>query len=103
MTWPMSIIAQAMTSDNDDEIKYCLDLLIKSSAKTGFMHEAFNVNNVNDYTRSWFAWANGLFGELVLQLVNERPNLLIKPESIIQAQKLVYPTISEISQKSSII
>lgn len=103
MTWPMAIVAQAMTSDNDDEIKYCLDLLIKSSANTGFMHEAFNVDNVNDYTRSWFAWANGLFGELILQLINERPNLIIKSGSIEQAQELVYPTISEISQKSSII
>ncbi len=92
--WPMSLIMKAMTSNSDDEVKQCLDLLLKSSAGTGFLHESFNVNNVNDYTRSWFAWVNGLFGELVLQLVNERPHLLIREDGIAQAQSLVKVPIS---------
>jgi len=50
-TWPMSIIIQAMTSDSDDEIKACLSMLVASSAGTGLMHESFNVNNADDYTR----------------------------------------------------
>jgi meiotically up-regulated gene 157 (Mug157) protein len=54
-----------------EQIQAALDLLLKSALSTGFMHESFNVENVNNFTRSWFAWANGLFGELVLQLILE--------------------------------
>jgi meiotically up-regulated gene 157 (Mug157) protein len=35
------------------------------------MHESFNVNDPNNYTRSWFAWVNGLFGELILKVIND--------------------------------
>lgn len=36
----MSIIMRAMTSDDDQEILNCLQLLKKSSANTGFIHES---------------------------------------------------------------
>lgn len=68
--WPMSLIMQAMTSSDDDEIRDCLTTLISTTAGTGFMHEAFNKDNANDYTRPWFAWCNTLFGELILHLID---------------------------------
>jgi meiotically up-regulated gene 157 (Mug157) protein len=40
------------------------------------MHEAFNKNNPTNYTRKWFAWANTLFGELIVKLYNEKPEIL---------------------------
>lgn len=52
--WPMSLLMQAMTSEDDEEIKGCLALVLKASP-LGLIHESINVNRINDYTRSWFA------------------------------------------------
>ncbi len=71
MAWPMSIMMKAFTSTDDEEIKDCLRMLMATDAGTGFMHESFNVDNPDDFTREWFAWQNTLFGELILKLVNE--------------------------------
>lgn len=76
MIWPMGIILRAMTSTNDDEIMLCLRMLKNTHAGTGFMHEAFNKDDASKFTRSWFAWANTLFGELIIKVGNERPHLL---------------------------
>jgi uncharacterized protein len=71
MIWPMSIIMLAMTSTNDKEISACLKTLVETDGNTGFMHETFHKDDPEKYTRRWFAWANTLFGELVLKRVNE--------------------------------
>lgn len=76
MIWPMSIIVRAMTTENDDEIRQCLRWLKTTHAGTGFMHESFNQDDPARFSRSWFAWANGLFGELILDLERRRPALL---------------------------
>ena len=47
-----------------DEIADALATLTRASAGTGFTHESFDQNNVSDYTRPWFAWANSLVGEV---------------------------------------
>ena len=66
--WPMSIIMQAFTSSDDAEIRDCIRTLISTDAGTGFMHEAVWKDDPTKFTRSWFAWANTLFGELILDL-----------------------------------
>jgi len=71
MVWPMSLIMKAMTSVNDAEIKHCVRTLRNTDAGTLFMHESFHKDNPEKFTRSWFAWANTLFGELILKLINE--------------------------------
>ena len=71
MIWPMSIIMRAMTSTNDEEIKYCVKMLRNTDAGTGFMHESFHKDNPENFTREWFAWVNTLFGELVMKLEKE--------------------------------
>lgn len=71
MIWPMSIILRAMTSKSDDEIKHCIKMLRDTDANTGFMHESFHKNDPTDFTRTWFAWVNTLFGELILKLEKE--------------------------------
>ena len=74
--WPMAIMFRALTSSDDAEIRQCLRWLRDTTAGTGFMHESFHCDNATDFTRPWFAWANTLFGELILKLVEERPALL---------------------------
>ena len=71
MIWPMSIMMKAFTSQNDEEIKTCVKMLMDTEAGTGFMHESFHKDNPAKFTRAWFAWQNTLFGELILKLVNE--------------------------------
>lgn len=69
--WPMSIMMKAFTSTDDKEIAGCVSMLMNTDAGTGFMHESFNVDNADDFTRSWFAWQNTLFGELILKLIGD--------------------------------
>jgi meiotically up-regulated gene 157 (Mug157) protein len=76
MIWPMSIIMRALTSNDEAEIADCLRMLKHTHASTGFMHESFNKDNPDDFTRSWFSWANTLFGELLIKIQKEHPTLL---------------------------
>ncbi|WP_338238270.1 glycoside hydrolase family 125 protein [Persicobacter diffluens] len=74
--WPMAIVMRAMTSNSDQEIAFCLDMLKNTHAGTGFMHETFHKDDAQNFTRSWFAWANTLFGELIWDLYLEKPALV---------------------------
>ena len=76
MIWPISIIVRALTSHDSQEIAACLKMLQHSHAGTGFMHESFHKDDAAKYTRKWFAWANTLFGELVLRTYRQSPALL---------------------------
>jgi len=71
MVWPMSITMRALTSTDDNEIAACIRTLYSTDAGTGFMHESFHKDNPEKFTRKWFAWANTLFGELILKVANE--------------------------------
>ena len=69
MVWPMSIMMKCFTSQDDDEIRWCMRSLLKTDAGMGFIHESFNKDDATNFTRPWFAWQNTLFGELVLKLI----------------------------------
>ena len=76
MIWPLGIIVRALTSRDEREILNCLRMLKNTHAGTGFMHEAFDKDDPKKFTRSWFAWANTMFGELIVKLYEQRPHLL---------------------------
>jgi uncharacterized protein len=78
MIWPLSLIMKALTSNDKEEIAQCIKVLKTTHAGTGFMHESFNNDNPADFTRPWFAWANTIFGELILKVEKEHPELLEK-------------------------
>ncbi|GAC1368877.1 MAG: glycoside hydrolase family 125 protein [Candidatus Saccharimonadales bacterium] len=74
--WPLATIMQALTSNNDAEITACLKTLRDTHAGTYFMHESIDVDNPEHFTRPWFGWANSLFGELILQIEEQFPDIL---------------------------
>ena len=76
--WPIAIAMRALTSNDDEEMLTALRQLVSTDAGTGFMHEAFDVDDPATFSRPWFAWANTLFGELVLGLYRDRPDLLLR-------------------------
>lgn len=68
--WHISLIMQILTSTDEKEIEECLDTIANTHGGTNFMHEGFDVDNPNNYTREWFAWANTLFGQMIEGLVD---------------------------------
>lgn len=74
--WPMSQIVFAATSHDDAEIKRMLGYLKAGSAGTGFIHESYFKDDVRKFSRTWFAWANTIFGELVAHLAWNKPRLV---------------------------
>lgn len=76
MIWPMAIIMRGLTSTSQEEIKACINMLKNTHGGTGFMHESFHKDDPKKFSRSWFAWANTLFGELLWKTYQETPKLL---------------------------
>ncbi|WP_158827472.1 glycoside hydrolase family 125 protein [Mucilaginibacter lacusdianchii] len=76
MIWPLSIISRGLTSTDPQEIKHCIQMLQTTHAGKGFIHESFNKDNPADFTRSWFAWANTIFGEFLWKTFQQNSQLL---------------------------
>jgi uncharacterized protein len=76
--WPMGVITQILTTDNDDEISGGLKMLMGSTSALGLMHETVNSHKDSRWTRPWFAWANGYFGQVIMGLAQRKPDLLAK-------------------------
>ena len=67
--WPMSLIARGLTATDPAEVSRMVAAVAALDAGTGFVHESLNPDDPADFTRDWFAWVNGLFGELVCKSV----------------------------------
>lgn len=76
MIWPIALVMQGLTSTSDEEIKACIATLQRTHGNTGFMHESFHKDDATNFTRSWFAWANTIFGEFLWKTFEEKPYLL---------------------------
>ncbi len=62
--WPMSLLARGLSSPDQSEAAAMVAKVASLDAGTGFVHESLNPNDPADFSRPWFAWVNGLFGEL---------------------------------------
>ncbi|OLL25498.1 Meiotically up-regulated gene 157 protein [Neolecta irregularis DAH-3] len=76
--WPMSLLQQISTTDNDNEILELLNFIKESTYGLGLIHESVNVNNLGMFTRSWFSWANSEFARVILDLAKRKPLLIFK-------------------------
>jgi hypothetical protein len=89
--WPMALLVQAMTSDDDDEIMRCIGA-VKNVSTLGLINESVNVlypfeatseSIISSFPRScltasgtWFAWANSVFAQTILDVAKRKPHLL---------------------------
>ncbi len=69
--WHIALSMQGLTADNPDEVREILDMICRTDADTGFMHEGFNADDPSIFTRPWFTWSNSLFAELVEMAVDK--------------------------------
>jgi meiotically up-regulated gene 157 (Mug157) protein len=65
--WPLSLIVQALTSNDPDEINRVMGYIGASDVGDHRLHESFNADWPEAFTRDDFAWPNALYGELVQQ------------------------------------
>ena len=70
--WHIGLIMQALTATNAAEREHLIEQIAATTGGLGFMHESFDPNDPTQFTRSWFAWANSLFGELLIEWVAAR-------------------------------
>lgn len=66
--WHIALTMQILTATDEDEKDRCLEMLANTHAGTNFMHESFNKDDPEDFTRTWFAWANSLFAQMLGQV-----------------------------------
>lgn len=64
--WHIALIIQMLTSNDESEINECFKTLTETDGGCGVMHESFDVNKPDKFTRELFAWANTLFGFAML-------------------------------------
>ncbi|KAM3080848.1 hypothetical protein ACMFMG_004804 [Clarireedia jacksonii] len=81
--WPMAAIVRAITAfekgealgksrkEIEEEVVGQVMSILDSTDGTGVIHESVNAWRESDWSRAWFGWANGLFGELVLRMMKE--------------------------------
>ena len=76
--WPLASIVRGMTSldATGEEVWEQLGAVLGSTGGLGLVHEGMNTWDGGDWSRHWFSWANGMFGQLVLEVERKWPFLL---------------------------
>ncbi|MFK9091853.1 glycoside hydrolase family 125 protein [Bacillus salipaludis] len=69
--WHIALAIQGMTTTNEAEQQEILAYFKSTDGGTDFMHEGFNADCPEEFTRDWFAWANTMFSEFVLSLTGK--------------------------------
>jgi meiotically up-regulated gene 157 (Mug157) protein len=64
--WPLALCVQALTATDDAEVAQVFGWIAASDVGDHRLHESFNADWPESYTREDFAWPNALYAELVL-------------------------------------
>ena len=64
--WPLALCVQILTSDDPDELDRVFGYIASADVGDHRLHESFDANWPESYTRADFAWPNALYAELVL-------------------------------------
>jgi meiotically up-regulated gene 157 (Mug157) protein len=64
--WPLALIVQGLTSTSDSERKEVLAQLLASDPGDHLLHESFDPNDPDKFSRKDFGWPNALFSEFVM-------------------------------------
>jgi meiotically up-regulated gene 157 (Mug157) protein len=89
--WPMAATVAALTAYDDlagikagedraEVVGAQLRMILDSTDGKGVIHETVNAWAESAWTRSWFGWANGMFGELVLRIARDEEERGVKKE-----------------------
>lgn len=63
--WPLALVMQALTSTDPQEITRVLGYIVASDVGDHRLHESFDADWPEQYTRADFAWPNALYTELM--------------------------------------
>ncbi|WP_099221037.1 glycoside hydrolase family 125 protein [Listeria costaricensis] len=66
--WPIALSIQGLTATEQTEKEQMMRYLLATDAGTEMIHESFDPNQPENFTREWFSWANMMFCELALDL-----------------------------------
>jgi meiotically up-regulated gene 157 (Mug157) protein len=64
--WPLALVIQALTSRDPAEVERTLGYIAASDIGDHRLHESFNADWPEAFTRDDFAWPNALYAELIL-------------------------------------
>ena len=73
--WPLALLMQAFTTYDDREFNRLMTYIVASDVGDHRLHESFNPNRPEAFTRRDFAWPNALYAQLIRerQYAGDRP------------------------------
>ncbi len=74
--WPLALVMQALTSTDHNEVNRVMGYIAASDTGDHRLHESFNADWPESYTRADFAWPNALFAQMMLGRQGRLPAVL---------------------------
>jgi meiotically up-regulated gene 157 (Mug157) protein len=74
--WPLALVMQVLTSHDQNEIDRVMKYIAASDTGDHRLHESFNADWPESYTRDDFAWPNALFAQMMLGRQGRLPAIL---------------------------